>query len=44
MYPVSYGAVTQLYAGTSPEAIRLGGQVLFFWFVIRRNLTILTST
>ncbi|KAI6135360.1 hypothetical protein EDD17DRAFT_1616263 [Pisolithus thermaeus] len=31
LYHVSYGVLTQLYAGTSPEAARLGGQHLVPW-------------
>jgi retinol dehydrogenase-12 len=27
LYPVSYGALTQLWAGTSPEGAELGGKV-----------------
>jgi retinol dehydrogenase-12 len=27
LWDVSYGPITQLYAGTSPEAAKLGGQV-----------------
>ncbi|KAI6135356.1 hypothetical protein EV401DRAFT_1899757 [Pisolithus croceorrhizus] len=34
LYHVSYGALTQLYAGTSPEAARLGGQHLVPWALV----------
>jgi retinol dehydrogenase-12 len=27
LYPASYGALTQLWAGTSPEGVELGGKV-----------------
>lgn len=28
MYPAHYGALTQLWAGTSPEGLELNGQVV----------------
>ncbi|KAF8130313.1 hypothetical protein EV363DRAFT_1432211 [Boletus edulis] len=31
LWDVSYGALTQLYAGTAPDAARLGGQYLIPW-------------
>ncbi|KAH7101378.1 hypothetical protein BKA62DRAFT_703584 [Auriculariales sp. MPI-PUGE-AT-0066] len=31
LYPVTYGAITQLYAGTAPEAKDLNGQYLIPW-------------
>ncbi|KAI6032762.1 hypothetical protein F5J12DRAFT_796251 [Pisolithus orientalis] len=31
LYDVSYGAITQLYAGTSPDAVSLGGEYLIPW-------------
>ncbi|KAI9570103.1 hypothetical protein HD554DRAFT_2087070 [Boletus coccyginus] len=31
VWDVSYGALTQLYAGTAPDAARLGGQYLVPW-------------
>ncbi|KAI9571832.1 hypothetical protein HD554DRAFT_2069727 [Boletus coccyginus] len=31
IWDVSYGALTQLYAGTAPDAARLGGQYLVPW-------------
>ncbi|KAF9219365.1 NAD(P)-binding protein [Gyrodon lividus] len=31
LWDVSYGALTQLYAGTSPEADKIGGQYLVPW-------------
>ncbi|KAL4080167.1 hypothetical protein V8B97DRAFT_2054649 [Scleroderma yunnanense] len=39
MYPVSYGAFTQLYAATSPEAVDLGGQYLIPWARVGRPRT-----
>ena len=27
LHPASYGALTQLWAGTSPEGVELGGKV-----------------
>ncbi|KAI6121324.1 hypothetical protein F5141DRAFT_1258230 [Pisolithus sp. B1] len=31
VYDVSYGAITQLYAGTSPDVVGLGGQYFIPW-------------
>ncbi|KAF8326150.1 hypothetical protein F5887DRAFT_900334, partial [Amanita rubescens] len=30
-YDVSYGALTQLYAGTMPEAVNYNGKYLYPW-------------